>query len=818
MTDSVARARWWWRVALFAALAFAVADGIARLRRIDALTNASLGAPRTLATDARTPTGLAANQHRVILGNNEADGYEWLMQTEDMLARRAVRVRHVDNEAAEGRDVHWSSALRWWTAGLAFLATPFTHDGIVRGSERVARWADAALLVLFLVLVARFVRTRFGTKAGALVALGFVFLAPVYEPFQAGNFDHHGMAELAAVLSVLFVATALRKNENDRRRWMAAAGVAGGVGLWISAATQVPVLLGVGIGALVTTVTARRSASEDSPLAPALWRSWGLAGAITSLVFYAIEYLPAHAGLRLEVNNPLYALAWFAGADLIASVGSRRALPRVLAGAAGLAVLPTVIIAVPRSFVLRPGSLLTALSADYISEIQPLRMFLLRDLSSHIDEKAALVFVALAATVAAFAMLRGLSRDGRDAVVVCAAPAAVFTVLAIMQYRWFGVACALWVVATVAAIPQRAGGSRPGRAIVTAVGAIALGVLPLNRARGWIAHGLADPIAPANFAEIITRDVSQKLRLRLGDERGVVLTEPTTTTWMEYFGGVRGIGTLYWENTHGLAEAARVFAAPSDTPAADSARALVRRYGITHIVLYSWSPFAEEYARLGLGIRVRSVPADSQLSALRRSFGVHLLRGEYPAWLRPLSYHVPDGYGAHSVRVLEVAPDQSADEASTWTAQYYYSLQQRDSAEQRVDAVLARHPGYLPALLLKARMALAGTNQRSDQHAADSLVRAIRAPRPDSVVTFKELVGVAIVEMQAGDTLRARNATRNAIARATPAAVRALPWGTIPANFALLIRRFGLDSLRPDIAALNFAQLDPAIQAQVRGR
>src|SRR5262249_34565300 len=56
-----------------------------------------------------------------------------------------------------------------------------------------------------------------------------------------------------------------------------------------------------------------------------MWRIWGRVGACLSLVAYLVEYAPPGFGLRLEVNNPLYALAWLGGAELIALAGERRA-------------------------------------------------------------------------------------------------------------------------------------------------------------------------------------------------------------------------------------------------------------------------------------------------------------------------------------------------------------------------------------------------------------------------------------------------------------------------------------------------------------
>jgi hypothetical protein len=61
----------------------------------------------------------------------------------------------------------------------------------------------------------------------------------------------------------------------------------------------------------------------------------------------------------------------------------------------------------------------------------------------------------------------------------------------------------------------------------------------------WIQYKWTAPVSDVEIMESITRDVSQRLRARYGSEQGVVVSGPTTTTWMIYWGGFKGLGTLY---------------------------------------------------------------------------------------------------------------------------------------------------------------------------------------------------------------------------------------------------------------------------------
>jgi hypothetical protein len=123
----------------------------------------------------------------------------------------------------------------------------------------------------------------------------------------------------------------------------------------------------------------------------------------------------------------------------------------------------------------------------------------------------------------------------------------------------------------------------------------------------------------------------------------VVLSDPTSSTELAYYGGIQTIGTLYWENMEGLKRAAAIFSASSEL----EAHSLLLEAGVTHIVLPSWDDF-------------------SDLSAYRRLFGAsdtsyleRVLAGNVnPAWLREYPYPIPDSFGIpeESVRVFEVLP------------------------------------------------------------------------------------------------------------------------------------------------------------------
>ncbi len=516
---------------------------------------------------------------------------------------------------------------------------------------------------------------------------------------------------------------------------------------------------------------------------PRLWRTWGIAGALASLGFYALEYFPSHMGMRLEVNHPLYALAWFAAGDMMWRASARMAhatkrrradVAWIFADLVAIGILPAIVALVPSTFVIRPGTLLLNLHEDYITEFLGLAAQIARWNWVQVSVGAGLVAVLVAGPAIALSASRAAARPLRALAIVSLAPAFVFTLLAFYQVRWIGVACGLWLTVLVAlttgvtlgrsawsaSVAQKVFAGiiafglcvglvaatlnhfeltvkdlPTGVVLVVLGAAIALptaGVLrgwttprlvlagfalamvflpaPAVAFQQWRAGNGMYPTKVTELWQLATRDVSRRLRARLGAERGTIVAAPTTSSWMTYFGGFRSLGTLYWENVDGITATASILGAlPSgDRSAADSAHTLSEHYGVTHFVFFSWNPFGVDYARLATGQRapVRGESADP--AALKDTFVLQLLNERrIPQWLRPLPYRLPSYPALQQdwIRIFEVVPDQSADEAMVRLAQYHLALDEGPAAATALNAVLDRHPGYLPALIQSARTA-----------------------------------------------------------------------------------------------------------------
>lgn len=840
-----------WVATLATALTFLLIDSVARMRAITELTERAGGGPRSAAIDPASPSGLEGNQHLTVVPHIGMDGYHWVMQTQQMLSGHGLRVRHVAYDGPrEGRPVHWSASLHWLAAVAARVESALTGRPVSLAVEDVFTWANTALCALLLIALVVVCARRFGSVAASLIAIGAVATYPTYEFLLIGNFDHHGLAAFAAVGTVLTIAgggagwiqsgsgkghSRLDRSLGDwlpdsrhARMWFIASGVSGGVGLWVSAATEVPTLIGIGVGALLCAVLVRRDDDASRRPDPSVWRVWGISGAITSCALYAMEYFPSNMGLHLEVNHPLYAVAWLGAGDFMFRVFRTRSTgAKWTSDLAGLVVDVLLVASVPvtalmagESFILRPGSFIVGLHEDYITEFRPLTAQVGTWTVGQLMAGVGLLLPLVLLPAGAVALNKRVPAPIRSMLIIALLPTIAFGAWALMQGRWLGMSTSLSLCVLVAlafASELTVTWTRPRLLTAGALLALAFAPFPVLTISRWSAREGAYPPSAADLAQVVTRDVAQKLRMRLGNERGVVASGPTTTTWMTWFGGLKGVGSLYWENAEGLRQSARLFGAPlieSTGVQQDSAYALVRRLGVTHVVLYSWNAFATEYARLALGLRGGATPTVAEQKRIDESFGLRLMQGAIPTWLRPLPYRVPAvaGSDASWALVLEVAPNQSPEEAATYSAQYCLAMNDEDTAVQQLGIALDARPAYVPALVTLARIQAANP-RRGDYRT--TLQRLQRALGDRDTVALEDRIGLATLYVTTGDTAAGRAMVRRAIEQANELAIRRLPWDYTAANFIVLARQLGLMDLRPDIMELVLRTLDPSVRTQL---
>ncbi|HEY4306385.1 MAG TPA: hypothetical protein VGM82_18065 [Gemmatimonadaceae bacterium] len=585
-----------------------------------------------------------------------ADAQTWtrLALAADTSGDWQIRRTMIDN-APDGREVHWNSGFVHLVAIAGRVRSAATDEPVPLATERALAWFNLPLLIIVAAIFSAWIAARMGAAAGVLVALGTIGHRWFYDGFAPNYVDHHGLltaASFGCVLGAMFIPAATSDDSSNARSAAILSAICGGVGLWISAASEIPTIAAIGAAAVFVALL-RPVHDLPSAMAEAgLWRTWSRLGASISFVAYLLEYAPSHLGMRLEVNHPLYALAWLGGGELVASIVERRvrganALRVRIGVAALLLALPAVVIGVGRARVFLPIDPTVARLHSYIDEFSSFwRMA--RLLGWNFVERYVLSLLLL---LPALLALREGKRNPRLAFISIATIA--LTALGFWQIRWWLPASGAELCLLLVGL-STVGAAWTPRAKWIAVALVAAVFAEQSVARTALTRrNVRDAaVTPADAMVPLYRDVAVALRHSQPTGAITLLSSPDASSVIGYFGGFRTIGTFYWENHDGLAAAAAMFSAQSDS----EALARLRAHGVTHVALFSADHFLNAYLA---ALHPGATPDD-----LARTFGSQVLfQGHVPRWLRAIPLLPHPGSPSKRVLLFQVAPEQTALEA-----------------------------------------------------------------------------------------------------------------------------------------------------------
>lgn len=757
------------------------------------------------AVDPRSATGYADGRRSLLLPAGEADTAHWIMQTQAMIAHGDWRIRHVDyDNSPRGREVHWAAPLHWGLAALAWIDHAVSGRPIGISVERAALILGPVMLCLLLTGLLPFLSRRFSPIAATLVGVGAVTTLPFYIDFVPARADHHGLTNICCLLAVLFM---LVGSSSTSRRWFIASALAGGIGLWISAATAAPMLVALGLGMLAATWIGRGAVPDLTwARSPALLRLWGWVGGATSFAAYLIEYFPAEMGLRLEVNHPLYALAWIGGGELLAAVAlaaqpgkfklTRRQTARAGVGAALVVLLPVVILLTKAQTFTVADPFVWRLHALHISEFQSLpREFVRKGFSWSSLEFVLPMFLLLPSLI--LFLRQTTPRETKVKIALVGVPALLAWTMGWAQIRWLSLAYAVSVPSVALwfrTLEAQLGKNRRA----TFYWAMACGLLLLPGATGAMQR-VRDrgEATDAEIHSLAERDVAHWLRLRGGADRIVVASAPASATSLIYLGGLDGVGTLYWENAEGLKNAAALF----DAPSAEAAQEIAERLKITHIVLFSWDAFEVSLAKLHRGLpETAPIPDDCFIANLLKS-------PVPPPWLRAIPFKLPNhpSLKGTQVRIWEVSPERSPAEAIAHAANYYLELGMPEIGA-KFGPLLAEQGTDLTALTMLAGLASRQHDDALFSKVLEQIVaRLSRAEqlRPDDHVHLVVVLAVA------GRAELARTQLQSCLRKLDERSLRHLTPGTL-SDLLTLTEAFGLELPSPSLHQLAQQLVPPA--------
>ncbi len=763
-----------------------------------------------LPVDATSPTGYAGGIRELIVPEHNNDSYQWLAQTQQMLAHNEWRLRHVEyDNAPHGREVRTPSPYRWWLGLVTWMEHKRSGQPLALAVEQAALWSDPVLQIVLLIVTVIFTAWCFGAVAASLLCLGFAALFPFASSFLPGQVDDYGLSLIGALWSILPLlagvnAFGINPNETTRtaRRWFVVAGIVGGLGLWLSVTREVPVLLGIGIGALIAAVASPR----DAKFPPLPWRAWALAGSVTTFVAFVAEYFPGHLALkewRLDTIHPLYAIAWLGAGELLVCFQSwgrdgrtawtRRYIARAIIALLAFATVPlAILLKADRTWLFADAlaSRLTALSNSPVAANTG--AWLARDYFS--GAIAATLLPLLVVFPALWLLLRRVTvRSQRLALGVALGPILVTLVLACFQLRWWnfvdGSLLALLVVISTSFAAHRTRWLWAGL-----VGLISIpGIVQLVPARG---STTAESVTETEIVSLVERDLAHWLANRVGPDGATVFAPPGLTTSLYFHGGLRGVGTPYLENKDGLAAALHLAASTS----ADEAQVLIRNRKITHIIMPSWDPALNDYARLG-----SSQPEHTLVGLLH-----HWLP---PRWLRAVPYHLPQipGFENQSVAVFEVTDIQDNVTALSGLAEYFAEMAMGPQAAAVRRTLEQSFPNDLSSLVAQAQVSSALRDTAAFNRALNALVPHLAGDEAQALA-WDRRVSLAIVLAEGKRTDASREQVERCLTEMDEPLMRSLSPVALY-RLQVLAKAFGLEIVEPTLRRLAPALLPPEMRS-----
>ncbi len=547
---------------------------------------------------------VAAAQPQSILLDN--DCYYWIRYAQQMLREGTARVRRTDlDNVPYGREVHWAAPLSWWAIGMGALRRLFVPGALTDQIAAASVWANPVLLLVWLALLIWMLRRKLGLLWAAALVLAYAAIPSVLWDFGYGRLDHHGLHSMSALGMLLCLVlggagwTGASVAPRSARRWFAASSAFGAFGLWVGATEQAIVLATAGLGAFLAMIFWGRADGAEQPDGT-LWRLWGWTGAALSLLFYAIEYVPHHMAMRLEVNHPLYAVTWAAGGEVLARTarlrrgeGARRDVVALTAAVLATAILPLALFFGPRTWHALHDPIVRRIH-DFIVEFQPLVTAQGKNVLVSVWRTFNL-FPLILLCVPAALLVRRLPARARAGMLIAGLPSLSLAGWALFQVRWGGFFSATLLSLAAASLPplvalldQRWPRYRWRVALVVLLCVPPLTVYAFNARIS--ARAMRDGRMPLPLARAVAgRDLALNLQRygQLGPLR--VMCGAGETPALHFFGDGRGVSSLYWENGEGLRDEAEFFADFGD----ETAREIARKRGLTHVVVQATPALAE---------------------------------------------------------------------------------------------------------------------------------------------------------------------------------------------------------------------------------
>jgi hypothetical protein len=314
---------------------------------------------------------------------------------------------------------------------------------------------------------------------------------------------------------------------------------------------------------------------------------------------------------------------------------------------------------------------------------------------------------------------------------------------------------------------------------------------------GWDRPSRGESLSRTEIQDLILRDLAGWISRHSDPGTVIVLSPPSASVALSYYGAFRGLGSVSDENKDGIRAAIRIMTGRN----IQEVKELVSRRSITHIVLLSWDAFYDDFARAAGG-RIEGTFVDK------------LKFTTLPRWLRPLAYPLPSipGFEDQSVTVLEVVDEQ--DDATTLgnIALYFVETGDLDRARAAAEG-LTRFSTDFGAWVARARVAAA---IHDDIELAEDLkvLQSRLALRVQPLISWDRRVDLATVLARAKVTVLAKKELTLCINTIDDDRIRSLSPGSV---YRLLVLCRGLEVTLPlPEQALALSLVPPTLRARLQ--
>jgi hypothetical protein len=681
------------------------------------------------------------------------DGYVWNRYAEELghSGRYRLRFTTFDN-APDGREVHWNSAFAWYLRGLGELRRAVTGGPLRHAIFRMSIWANPILLAIALAAFTPFAAWRFGPLCGAVIAIGMVSVPTFYEGFMPAYPDHHGVISfelLGMVLGIAWAGVGWVKTSDSpdfgaamsleqAKHGMTFSAICGACGLWWSAISTAIVMITVGVSAVMTAWCFRRRGPDDPVFHASLWKRWAVCGASASFALWLLEYFPNHMSMQLEVNHPLYSLAFLGGGWMIANVGAWLTVPTSARTPESFAwfawiwpilalfSLPVAIL-IGGSAVYAPSDPFLGRVLTNIYELQPI-VLLVAHAGLTLQAAFGLYPLFILASFNLIAM-KGPRRGTKTVLLFLTVPILLLIALQCYQSRWGLLVGPIYIVLAgivVAQIWKLVPHTTMARVIaceLLVIHAAWFVVPPFSSAFSNVwrqYHSEKIVTLPGQALHLIHRQMARAILDDAAGEPVVLLSSPNSSCILSCLGGFRTLGTLYWENIAGLEAAAAALNAQTDEEALERAK----RHGVTHVSLMTWENFIEPYFNI-------LHPKLEEEYTVKKSFAHRALFDRtIPVWTRPLIFPPnPLTKGLNQqILLLRVAPGQSENEIRLDLARFVRHVEGKpDAALPMLEKILESAP---ESSLARVEYAEILANKGSFDKAVEQIILALNDAEP----------------------------------------------------------------------------------------